>query len=87
MPITQEERQKFLEGVTNSTLGAIVQNMQGRRLYLSGIVDRGRGFLAPCVAPVGATEHGISPEVADHPEAERGFVLLRQRPMVECNSA
>jgi len=39
------------------------------------------------VAPVGATEHGISPEVAEHPEAERGFVLLRQRPIVECCSA
>ncbi len=71
----------------NSILGAIVWNMQDRRLYLSGIPDRGWGFVASYVDPVDATEHGISPEVAEHPEAERGFVLLRQRPMVECNSA
>ncbi len=77
--------QAWLEGVMTSILGAIVWNIQDRRFYLSGIPDRVWSFVAPYVAPVGTTEHGISPEVADHPEAERGFVLLRQRPMVECN--
>ncbi len=71
----------------DSILGAIVRNMQDRRRYLNGIPDRGWGFVAPCVAPVGATEHGIRPEVAEHPEAERGFVMLRQRPVVACDSA
>ncbi len=61
----------------NSILGAIVWNMRDRRLYLSGVPDRGWGFVTPYVALVGATEHGISPEVAEHPEAERGFMLLR----------
>ncbi len=74
-----------LEDVMNSILGAIVRNMQVRRRYLSGIPDRGWGFVAPYVAPpVGATEHGISPEVAEHSEAGRGFVLLRLRAVVEC---
>ncbi len=67
----------------NSILGAIVRNMQVRKCYPSGVTDRGWGFVAPHVASAGATEHGISPEVAGHPETKRGFVLLRQRPVVE----
>lgn len=43
--------------------------------------------MAPYVAPVGATKHGIHPEVVQRPEAERGFVMLGQRPVVECGCA
>ncbi len=41
--------------------------------------------MAPYVAPADATKHGIRPEVIEYPEAERGFVVLRQRPGVECD--
>jgi hypothetical protein len=39
------------------------------------------------MAPVGATEHGIGTEVAEHPEAKQGLVLLGQRSVVECDFA
>ncbi len=81
----RDGRASMARGCYDLYPGAIVWNIQDRRFYLSGIPDRVWSFVAPYVAPVGTTEHGISPEVADHPEAERGFVLLRQRPMVECN--
>ncbi len=72
----------------NSILRVVVRNMQNRRRYLQRYSrHRGWGFVAQDVASVGATEHGISPEVAEHSEAERGFVLLGQRAMVECYCA
>ncbi len=70
----------------NSILGAIVRNMQVKKCYTSGVPDRGWGFVAQHVASAGATEHDISPEVAEHPKAEPGFVLSRQRPVVERTS-
>ena len=68
-------------------VAAVVRNMQARRRYPSVFPTEGGVWWLRMCRPDGSTEHGIGTEVVEPPEAKQGFVLLSQRPVVECNLA